>query len=95
MRSVTVDPGLILDSVKIHTHRGTLLWAIRCAGYMPNHEFRHEQRRLTLFMEDGKLWIRNICGMHFSSVENIPMDGWVIVVTEPTGSNAGFGLLPF
>jgi hypothetical protein len=46
-------------------------------------------------MEDGKLWIRNICGMHFSSVENIPMDGWVIVVTEPTGSNAGFGLLPF
>jgi hypothetical protein len=46
-------------------------------------------------MEDGKLWIRNICGMHFSSVENIPMDGWVIVVTESIGSNAGFGLLPF
>ena len=95
MRSVTVDPELVIHSVKIVTYEGSLLWAIRCASWLPSREFRHEQRRMTLYMEDGKLWIRNICGMHFSSVENIPMDGWVIVVTEPAGSNAGFGLLPF
>jgi hypothetical protein len=30
----------------------------------------------------------------FSSVENIPMDGWSIVVIEPVKNNAGFGLDP-
>ena len=95
IRNVTVDPELVLNSVKIHTHRGTLLWAIRAASYLPSQEFRHEQRGVTLYMEDGKLWIKNICGMHFSSVTDVPMDGWNIVVTEPARSNSGFGLDSF
>ena len=95
MRSVTVDPELIIHSVKIVTYEGSLLWAIRAASWLPNREFRHEQRRMTLLMEDGKLKIRNICGLHFSSVTDMPMDGWTIVVTEPAIIDAGFGLLPF
>ena len=69
MRSVTVNPELVIHSVKIHTHEGTLLWAIRAASYLPSHEFRHEQRGMTLYMEDGKLWIRNMCGIVASFME--------------------------